>query len=236
MNQIRKSELTLLCFIYICTHTHTHIRERERERERDLRFLRSMWWLRCLEPLSRELISSRAITHKTASIWFSFDVMPGVVVLISACRISGGQLFGFNFSQRCASVVRMSACSFCCSFIRWFKLLLFSLFSVESLSFWCTGWSGTLFVVFAWMRSLACLLLSGGSTPAVFSISAVEWFSWYQGLSSSQYFELCPRVYRVSGLGRGSTFVNSTAASLGMGRNTGPPPALSSHFWLQESC
>ena len=37
-------------------------------------------------------------------------------------------------------------------------------------------------------------------------------------------------------LGRGSTFVNPTAASLGMGGNTGPHPALNSHFWLQESC
>ena len=34
-------------------------------------------------------------------------------------------------------------------------------------------------------------------------------------------------------LGRGSTFVNPTAASLGMGGNTGPRPALNSHFWLQ---
>ena len=59
---------------------------------------------------------------RTASLWFSFDVMPGMVVLISACRIFGGQLFGFNFSLRYASVVRMSACSFCYSFIRWFKL------------------------------------------------------------------------------------------------------------------
>ena len=37
-------------------------------------------------------------------------------------------------------------------------------------------------------------------------------------------------------LGRGSTFVNPTAASLGMGGNTGPHPALNSQFWLQESC
>ena len=36
-------------------------------------------------------------------------------------------------------------------------------------------------------------------------------------------------------LGRGSTFVNPTAASLGMGGNTGPHPALNSHFWFQES-
>ena len=66
-------------------------------------------------------VPSRARALKTASLWFSFEVMPGMVVLISACRVSGGQLFGFNFSQRCASVVRMSACSFCCSFIRWFN-------------------------------------------------------------------------------------------------------------------
>ena len=37
-------------------------------------------------------------------------------------------------------------------------------------------------------------------------------------------------------LGRGSTLVNLIAASLGMGGNTGPHPALNSHFWLQESC
>ena len=44
--------------------------------------------------------------------------MPGMVVLISACRVSGGQLFEISFSHRCPSVVRMSACSFCCSFTR----------------------------------------------------------------------------------------------------------------------
>ena len=53
-----------------------------------------------------------------------------MVVLISACRVSGGQLFGFSFSHRCASVVRMSANSFCCSFTRWFKLFLFNMFVV----------------------------------------------------------------------------------------------------------
>ena len=73
-------------------------------------------------------ISSRARALKTASLWFSFEVMPEMVVLISACRVSGGQLFGFSFSHRCASVVRMSACSFCCSFTRWFRLFLFNLF------------------------------------------------------------------------------------------------------------
>ena len=72
-------------------------------------------------------MSSRARALRSASLWFSFEVMPGMV-LISACRVSGGQLFGFNFSQRCASVVRMSACSFCCSFFRWFKLFLFNFF------------------------------------------------------------------------------------------------------------
>ena len=51
-----------------------------------------------------------------------------MVVLISACRVSGGQLFGFSFSHRCASAVRMSACSFCCSFTRRFRLFLFNLF------------------------------------------------------------------------------------------------------------
>ena len=51
-----------------------------------------------------------------------------MVVLISACRVSGGQLFGFSFSHRCASVVRMSACSFCCSLTRWFRLFLFNQF------------------------------------------------------------------------------------------------------------
>ena len=98
-----------------------------------------------------------------------------MVVLISACRVSGGQLFGFSFSHRCASVVRMSACSSCCSFTRLFKLFLFNLFSVGSLAlgFWCRGWSGILFIFSAWMRSLACLLPSSGSTPAVFSISAM---------------------------------------------------------------
>ena len=73
-------------------------------------------------------ISSRARALKTASLWFSFVVMPGMVVLISACRVSGGQLFGFSFSHRCASVVTMSACSFCCSFTRWFRLFLFCFF------------------------------------------------------------------------------------------------------------
>ena len=53
-----------------------------------------------------------------------------MVVLISACRVSGGQLLGFSFSHRCASVVRMSANSFCCSFARWFKHFLFNLFVV----------------------------------------------------------------------------------------------------------
>ena len=48
-----------------------------------------------------------------------------MVVLTSACRVSGGQLFGFSFSHRCASVVRMSACSSCCSFTRWFSLFFF---------------------------------------------------------------------------------------------------------------
>ena len=118
-------------------------------------------------------ISSRGRALKTASLWFSFEAMPEMVVLNSACRISGGQLFGFSFSHRCASVVRMSACSFCCSFTRWFRLFLFSLFFVRSLSFWCRGWSGILFIFSAWMRSLACLLLPSGSTPAAFSISAM---------------------------------------------------------------
>ena len=36
--------------------------------------------------------------------------MPGMVVLISACRVSGGQQFEISFSHRCPSVVRMSAC------------------------------------------------------------------------------------------------------------------------------
>ena len=51
-----------------------------------------------------------------------------MVVLVSAYKASGGQLFGFSFSHRCASVVRMSACSFCCSFTRWFGLFLFNQF------------------------------------------------------------------------------------------------------------
>ena len=96
-----------------------------------------------------------------------------MVVLISACRVSGGQPFEISFSHRCPSVVRMSACSFCCSFTRWFRLFLFNLFFVGSLSFWCKGWSGILFIFSAWIRSLACLLPSSGSTPAVFSISAI---------------------------------------------------------------
>ena len=115
-----------------------------------------------------------------------------MVVLISACRVSGGQLFEFSFSHRCPSVVRMSACSFCCSFTRWFRLFLFNLFFVGSLSFWCRGWSGILFIFSAWMRSLACLLPSSGSTPAVFSMSAIGVVSWHQGLSSSRCSELCP--------------------------------------------
>ena len=121
--------------------------------------------------------------------------MPGVVVLISVYRVSGGQLFGFNFSQRCASVVRMSAYPLCCSFIRWFKLPLFNLSFVAFFRFWCRRWSGVLFIFSGWMESLDCLLLSSGSTPAVSSFQLWEWFSWHQGLSSSQYFELCP-VYR----------------------------------------
>ena len=39
---------------------------------------------------------------------------------------------------------------------------------------------------------MACLLFSSGSIQAIFSISAMGWFSWHQGLSSSQYFGLCP--------------------------------------------
>ena len=70
-------------------------------------------------------VSSRARALRIASLWFSFDVMPGMVVLISACRVSSGQMSDFNCSQRCASVERMSACSFCCSLNRWFKLFLF---------------------------------------------------------------------------------------------------------------
>ena len=42
-----------------------------------------------------------------------------------------------------------------------------------SLSFWCRGWSGTLFIFSAWTRSLACLLPLSSSTPVVFSISAM---------------------------------------------------------------
>ena len=74
----------------------------------------------------------------------------------------------------------MSTCSFCCSFINWFRLFLFNLFFfffffflVGSLSSWWRGWSGILFIFSARMRSLACLLPSSGSTPAVFSISAM---------------------------------------------------------------
>ena len=37
--------------------------------------------------------------------------MPRMAVLISACGVSGCQLFGFSLSHRCASVVRLSACS-----------------------------------------------------------------------------------------------------------------------------
>ena len=58
-------------------------------------------------------------------------------------------------------------------FTRWFILFLFNLFFVGSFSFWCRGWSGILFIFSAWMRSLACLLPSSGSTPAVFSISTM---------------------------------------------------------------
>ena len=85
-------------------------------------------------------------------------------------------------------------CSFCCSFTRWFRLFLLNLFFVGSLSFWCRGWSGILFIFSAWIRSLACLLPSSGSTPAVFSISAIGvfFFLWRQGLSSSRCSELCP--------------------------------------------
>ena len=122
--------------------------------------------------------------------------MPGMVFLISAWRVSGGQLFGFDFSQRCASVVRMSACSFCCSYIWWFKLFLFGLFFVGSFTFWCRGWSGILFIFSTWMRSLACLLLSSGSAP----FQVWEWFLWHQGLSSSWCFELCPVYWCASWL------------------------------------
>ena len=85
--------------------------------------------------------------------------MPGMNVLISACRVSGGQLFGYSFSHRCASVVRMSECSFSCSFLGGSDYFFQSVF-VGSLSFWCKGSSRILFIFSGWMRSLACLLPS----------------------------------------------------------------------------
>ena len=77
---------------------------------------------------------------QTASLWFSFEVMPGMYVLISACRV--------------------------------FKLSLFSLFC-GVFELLVQGWSGILFILSEWMRSLACLLLSSASDPSVFSISAM---------------------------------------------------------------
>ena len=51
-----------------------------------------------------------------------------------------------------SAVVRMSVCSFWCSFTTWFRLFLFNLFFffffflVGFLSFWCRGWSGILLI------------------------------------------------------------------------------------------
>ena len=54
--------------------------------------------------------------------------------------------------------------------------------------------------LFCMDENLACLLHSSGSAPAVFSISAWEWFSWHQGLSSNRCFELCPFYWCTSWL------------------------------------
>ena len=135
----------------------------------------------CVQDATGQCLSISARALKTASLWFSFEVMPGMVVLISACRVSGGQLLGFSFSHKCASVVRMSACSFCCSFTRWFRLFLFNFclfvflfcfFFVGSFELLVQGVVWHPLHLSAWIRSLACLLSSSGSTPAVYSISA----------------------------------------------------------------
>ena len=106
-----------------------------------------------------------------------------MVVMISACRVSGGQLYGFSFSHRCASVVivMMSACSFCCSFTRWFRLFLFNLF------FFFRGGGGVfelLVQVVVWHplhlfcmdEKLACLLPSSGSTIPYVNIDSSACF------------------------------------------------------------
>ena len=75
----------------------------------------------------------------------------------------------------------MSVCSFCCSFIRWFKLFHFNFVCVCGgggggiFEFFVQGVASHPFIFSAWMRSLACLLLSSGSEswiwhPIVFKL------------------------------------------------------------------
>ena len=80
----------------------------------------------------------------------------------------------------------MSACSFCCSFIGWFKQFLFNLFFVESLSFWCRGWSGILFIFF-------CMDENFGLSPALkwFNSNGLLHFSYGCGLHATKD---CPQA------------------------------------------
>ena len=68
----------------------------------------------------------------------------------------------------------MSDCFLCCSFKTLLRLVLFSLFLVKSWRRLCSGWSGILFTFSPCVRSLAFLLKSRGSTPAVFCIVAMS--------------------------------------------------------------
>ena len=101
-------------------------------------------------------------------LWSFFTVMPGMLVLISPRKRFWGQVLGFSLSHNSGLSIRMSVCLFWCCLIKWFKLFCLSLFLVRSWSLLCSGWSGRLFIFSAWVRSFACLLLSRGSTTAVF--------------------------------------------------------------------
>ena len=111
--------------------------------------------------------------------------------------VSGGQLFGFSFSHKCASVVRMSACSFYCSFTRWFRHFLFCLKKIVVCV--CVGGGGEgavfeLLVQGVWHPlHLFCMDQKFGLSPALkwFNSSGLLHFSYRSGFHGTKD---CPQA------------------------------------------
>ena len=89
------------------------------------------------------------------------------------------------FLHRCASVARMSACSFCCSFTRWFRLFIFNLF--------CGVFELLVQVVVWHPLHLFCMDEKFGLSPALkwFNSSGLLHFSYGSGFHGTKD---CPQA------------------------------------------